>query len=139
MTGPVLDPARPSAHLGTRFPRLRPLARAAVPCPNPALQAARPFRAMPAPSVPSAAPADARDISHTPQHREKLARMAAEIADFFKSYPKDEAVAAIAEHINQFWSRRMRADVIATFQSEPDRLAPLVRLALARVKPVNGS
>ena len=53
--------------------------------------------------------------------------------------PTDEAVAAIAEHINQFWSRRMRADVIATFQSEPDRLAPPVRLALARVKPVNGS
>jgi len=42
----------------------------------------------------------------------KLARMASQIATFFQSYPDAEAVPAIADHINQFWSRRMREDFL---------------------------
>ena len=36
-------------------------------------------------------------------------RMVNQIADFFRPYPKDEAVAGIAEHIRAFWEPRMRA------------------------------
>lgn len=72
-------------------------------------------------------------------HRDKLARLAGEIADFFKSYPEEEAASAIADHINQFWSRRMRADFLAAFRSEPGQLSPLLQRALSKVKPADGS
>lgn len=44
---------------------------------------------------------------------EKLARMAGQIADFFRAYPDEQAARSIAEHINQFWTPRMRADFLA--------------------------
>ena len=43
---------------------------------------------------------------------EKLTMMANQIAQFFKSYPHDEAVAGIASHIEAFWTPKM----IATLQ-----------------------
>ncbi|MFT4096067.1 MAG: formate dehydrogenase subunit delta [Rhodoblastus sp.] len=43
---------------------------------------------------------------------EKLGAMAGQIADFFRSYPQDEAVRAIAEHINKFWTRKMRTEFV---------------------------
>ncbi len=36
-------------------------------------------------------------------------RMVNQIADFFKPYPQDEAVAGISEHIRSFWEPRMRS------------------------------
>jgi len=72
------------------------------------------------------------------QQREKLARMAGQIADFFKSYPDEQAVPAIADHINQFWSRRMRGDFLAAFHAGSQELHPLVRGALARINPARG-
>jgi formate dehydrogenase subunit delta len=75
---------------------------------------------------------------HKARQREKLARMAGQIADFFKSYPDDQAVPAIAEHINQFWSRRMRADFLSAFDAGSDDIQPLVRAALPAIRPVRG-
>ncbi|MCX8252801.1 Peptidase [Beijerinckiaceae bacterium RH AL1] len=43
---------------------------------------------------------------------DKLAMMANQIAQFFGSYPHDEAVAGIASHIEAFWTPKM----IATFK-----------------------
>jgi formate dehydrogenase subunit delta len=34
-------------------------------------------------------------------------RMVNQIADFFRPYPREEAVAGIAEHIKAFWEPRM--------------------------------
>lgn len=68
-------------------------------------------------------------------NREKLARMAGQIADFFKSYPDEQAVPAIAGHINDFWSRRMREDFLAAFDAESSELSPLLRRALAQIRP----
>jgi formate dehydrogenase subunit delta len=42
----------------------------------------------------------------------RLARMARQIADFFRSQPDDKAVAAIADHINHFWTLRMRTEFL---------------------------
>ncbi|PZU90852.1 MAG: formate dehydrogenase [Chelatococcus sp.] len=68
--------------------------------------------------------------SHNAEHAAKLKRMATGIAAFFKAYPDDQAAASIADHINQFWNRRMREDFLATFGAAPETLPPLVRRAL---------
>ena len=60
----------------------------------------------------------------------KLARMAQQIADFFRSYPQDEAARAIADHINQFWTPRMRAD----FAGGPAPSNPLVARAMPMIR-----
>ncbi len=37
-----------------------------------------------------------------------LVRMTNQIADFYKPYPREEAVKGVAEHITMFWEPRMR-------------------------------
>ena len=61
---------------------------------------------------------------------EKLAAMAMQIADFFRPYPRDEAVAGIAEHIVAFWTPAMLAELRAHAESGASGLDPLVREAL---------
>ena len=39
---------------------------------------------------------------------DKLTMMANQIAQFFRSYPHDQAVAGIAHHIEAFWTPKMR-------------------------------
>lgn len=65
----------------------------------------------------------------------KLARMSGQIADFFRAYPQEQAVPSIAQHINKFWSRRMRADFLAAFPPGDPRLDPLVSAAIPLIKP----
>jgi len=68
----------------------------------------------------------------------KLRRMAGQIADFFKVYPEEEAAASVADHINQFWTARMRGDFLAAFAARPEDLPPLLRRVLPRIKPGRG-
>jgi len=35
-----------------------------------------------------------------------------QIALFFASYPHDQAVAGVTDHLQKFWERRMRAQII---------------------------
>jgi formate dehydrogenase subunit delta len=72
--------------------------------------------------------------SYRAQQRAKLARMAGQMADFFRAYPEEQAVASIASHINQFWSRKMREDFVADFHEASPDLNPLVAKALPLVK-----
>jgi formate dehydrogenase subunit delta len=72
------------------------------------------------------------DIEHDPAA--KLARMAGQIATFYRSYPEAEAVAGIATHINKFWSRRMREDFLGFFVEGDERLEPLVRAARGHIR-----
>ena len=65
----------------------------------------------------------------------KLDRMAGQIADFFKAYPEAEAVPAIADHINQFWTSRMRADFLAAHRARPEGLTPLLGKVLPLIRP----
>jgi formate dehydrogenase subunit delta len=44
---------------------------------------------------------------------DSLVRMANQIAVAFRMEPHEEAVAATTEHINLYWTRKMRADIIA--------------------------
>ncbi|WP_309228523.1 formate dehydrogenase subunit delta [Roseomonas sp. KE2513] len=57
---------------------------------------------------------------------EKLARMANGIADFFRSYPAEEARAGIADHIRSFWTRVMRDELHQLIAHGGGGLDPLV-------------
>jgi len=63
-----------------------------------------------------------------------LERMAKQIADFFRVYPHDEAVAGVAGHIRDFWTPRMREQLAARVAEGPDGLDPLVIEALGRLQ-----
>jgi formate dehydrogenase subunit delta len=43
---------------------------------------------------------------------ENMVHMANQIAIFFASYPKDEAVAGVTDHLQKFWEPRMRKQII---------------------------
>lgn len=45
---------------------------------------------------------------HRASTRDKIIRMANQIATFFHSKPREEGIAGVAEHINKFWEPRMR-------------------------------
>ena len=64
-----------------------------------------------------------------------LVRMANQIADFYKPYPRDEAVAGVAEHIRSFWEPRMRKGLSELVTSGG---ADLNDLALAGAKSALG-
>jgi formate dehydrogenase subunit delta len=38
----------------------------------------------------------------------EMVRMLNQVADFYRPYPRDEAVTGVAEHIVSFWEPRMR-------------------------------
>ena len=42
---------------------------------------------------------------------EQMVHMANQIAMFFASYPNEEAVAGVADHLKKFWERRMRQQI----------------------------
>ena len=60
----------------------------------------------------------------------KLDHMANQIASFFRSYPDEEAVAGIHEHIRSFWSPSMRRDLVARADAGHAKLDILVVKAL---------
>ena len=78
-------------------------------------------------------------VDAAPSAPQKLAHMADQIADFFASYPPESAPASIADHINQFWSKKMRQDFCAHYDQQPDALTPMVQKALPLIKRVKGS
>lgn len=41
-----------------------------------------------------------------------MVHMANQIAMFFASYPRDEAVASVTDHLKKFWEPRMRKQII---------------------------
>jgi len=49
----------------------------------------------------------------------KLVYMANQIGDFFQSYPHDQAVKGIKEHIEKFWDPRMLNQIYAIIE-KPD-------------------
>lgn len=63
----------------------------------------------------------------------KLIRMATQMADFFRSQPDRPAAEAVADHINDFWSPRMRQDFVQHIQAGAEA-DPIVRDAATFVK-----
>lgn len=65
---------------------------------------------------------------------DKLVYMANQIAAFFHTQPKDEAVAGVADHINHFWEPRMRAQLFTILEQGDNGLDPLVIEAAKQIR-----
>lgn len=77
-------------------------------------------------------------MSHDEEHhidtRQKLVRMANQIAIFFTSKAHDEGVAGVAEHINKFWELRMRRQFFEIVDAGGAGLHPLVMEAAGKIR-----
>ena len=60
-----------------------------------------------------------------------LVRMANQIAAYFDSYPKQEALDGIAMHIHNFWEPRMRDQLKAYLDAGGKDLSPLFLESMA--------
>jgi formate dehydrogenase subunit delta len=55
---------------------------------------------------------------------EKLVYMANQIGDFYKSYPHDQAVKGISDHIKKFWDPRMLRQIYKVVREPDNGLKP---------------
>lgn len=67
---------------------------------------------------------------------EEMIHKANQIALFFASYPHDEAVAGVQDHLQKFWERRMRRQIIQYVAESGAGLHPLALEAVKRLKAV---
>ena len=74
------------------------------------------------------------DEDHIASTKEKLVRMANQIATFFHSKPREEGIAGVANHINRFWEPRMRREFFELVEDEAQDSDELVLAALPRIK-----
>jgi formate dehydrogenase subunit delta len=65
---------------------------------------------------------------------DKLVYMANQIAAFFHTQPKDEAVAGVADHINHFWEPRMRTQLFDILEQDDNGLDALVIEAAKHIR-----
>jgi formate dehydrogenase subunit delta len=64
---------------------------------------------------------------------EKLVRMANQIAQNMMSHPHDQAVAGVAEHLQAFWTPKMRRQIIDHAAGGGAGLEALTREAVERL------
>lgn len=68
-----------------------------------------------------------------------LVKMANQIESFFRSEPdREDAIAAIAAHLQRFWDPRMRKAIIAHVNAGGEGLEPLARAAVERCAQSTG-
>ncbi|MGE0153847.1 MAG: formate dehydrogenase subunit delta [Reyranellaceae bacterium] len=67
-------------------------------------------------------------------NRARLIHDANEIAKYFAAYPREEALAGIADHIGKFWDPRLRTELKALLAAGEPALHALVRDAAIRLK-----
>ena len=63
-----------------------------------------------------------------------MLRMANQIADFFKGYPREEARNEAATHLNNFWDPRMRKHLLEHLAKGGEGLDPLIIEAAAQIR-----
>jgi formate dehydrogenase subunit delta len=64
---------------------------------------------------------------------ENMVHMANQIALFFASYPKDEAVAGVTDHFEKYWEPRMRKQIIEYVEQGGHGLHELALEAVKRI------
>ncbi len=67
------------------------------------------------------------------QTRDKLVRMANQIATFFATQPGESQAQDVADHIRAFWDPSMRAQLARHLDAGGDGLSPLARAAALRL------
>ncbi|WP_176400261.1 formate dehydrogenase subunit delta [Sphingobium sp. Z007] len=73
------------------------------------------------------------DDTHVMSTTDRLVYMAHQIARNIATMGEDKAIEALAEHLTRFWDPRMKAQIIAIAQEQPDRLSPIAAAAVARM------
>lgn len=63
-----------------------------------------------------------------------MLRMANQIADFFRSYPHEDAVKEAATHLNNYWDPRMRKHFFDYLAKGGEGLDPIIVEAAAQVR-----
>lgn len=63
-----------------------------------------------------------------------MLRMANQIADFFRSYPREEALKEVATHLNNFWDPRMRKHLFEHLAKGGEGLDPLIIGAAPQIR-----
>ena len=63
-----------------------------------------------------------------------MLRMANQFADFFKGYPREDAVKEAATHLNNYWDPRMRKHFFDYLAKGGEGLDPLIIEAAAQVR-----
>jgi formate dehydrogenase subunit delta len=76
---------------------------------------------------------DMRDDGHVMSTGDRLVYMAHQIARNMATMGEAKATEALAEHLTRFWDPRMKAQIVAIAQDRPDRLSPIVAMAVARM------
>jgi len=71
---------------------------------------------------------------HRASTRDKIIRMANQIATFFHSKPREEGIAGTAEHINKFWEPRMRRHLFEIVDAGGEGLDELVLAASEKIR-----
>ncbi|MEI5681636.1 MULTISPECIES: formate dehydrogenase subunit delta [unclassified Mesorhizobium] len=71
---------------------------------------------------------------HRASTRDKIIRMANQIATFFHSKPREEGLAGTAEHINKFWEPRMRRHLFEVIDNGGEGLDELVIAASEKIR-----
>jgi formate dehydrogenase subunit delta len=73
------------------------------------------------------------ETSHSHESAERLVAMANDIGNYFRAQGRDEAIAGIANHINRYWTPRMRQKLNAYLAQGHDGLDELPRAAVERL------
>jgi formate dehydrogenase subunit delta len=72
--------------------------------------------------------------THTGSGSDHLIQMANDIGNFFRSQPRrEDAIAGIANHIANFWTKRMREKLMARLEQREQGLDELPLEALKRL------
>ena len=72
--------------------------------------------------------------THAHESGERLVTMANDIGNYFKPQSREEAIAGIANHIQRFWTPRMRKKLNAYLAEGNAGLDELPAAAVARLK-----
>jgi formate dehydrogenase subunit delta len=65
---------------------------------------------------------------------ELMVHNANQIALYFATFPREEAIAGVADHIQKFWERRMKAQILEYIAKGGNGLHELVLEAVKRLK-----
>jgi formate dehydrogenase subunit delta len=77
---------------------------------------------------------DAQGQPYQHDHAARLVRMANQIGAFFESQRVDLRIPGVAEHIGQFWDKKMRRDIYDYLDQGGEDLSPMVIAALQHLR-----
>ncbi len=69
-------------------------------------------------------------------HADTMVHKANQIALFFATFPHDEGVEGVANHLRMFWAPRMRREIIEFVDGGGEGLHELAEEAVRRLVPV---